>query len=262
MTTADLDRLALLQPEGWSDIVPYFRFYTSAAFCRPVKMERDGTLAAVGTAILNGATGWLAHIIVASDQRRQGFGEAVTQHLIDAVEEAGRPVQLLIATDLGKPVYERLGFTTSCEYAFHAPRQLAPAPECGWVRRLIAADRDAVLELDREATGEDRSAMLEPHLADGWATVDHHGKPNGFLLPHLAEAPVVAADPEAGRALLRLRLGLSAEKVVMPSRNEDGLAYAAELGLEAKSTAARMVRGGGDSLRHHLIYNRVGGHFG
>ncbi len=40
------------------------------------------------------------------------------------------------------------------------------------------------------------------------------------------------------------------------------LDIAAELGLEAKSTAARMVRGGGDSLRHHLIYNRVGGHFG
>jgi len=91
---------------------------------------------------------------------------------------------------------------------------------------------------------------------------DGEDRLRGFYLPDLAEGPVVAADADAGRILLRVRLGLSADRTVLPSANRVGLGYLADLGLRADKTLARMVRRGRDPLNPNLIFNRVGGHFG
>jgi GNAT superfamily N-acetyltransferase len=261
-TKADLDRIVPLQPEGWADIVPYFRFYIEAPFCFPIKIVDHGELVAIGCALLTAHTGWLSHIITAPQRRGHGFGMAVTQRLIEIIEENHRSTQLLIATEMGQPLYEKLGFHVACDYTFFAPEPLPPAPPRDDVRPLAQRDLTDLAALDRVATGEDRRSMLELFWQRGWVVTDGEDRLRGFYLPDLAEGPVVAADADAGRILLRVRLGLSADRTVLPSANRVGLGYLADLGLRADKTLARMVRRGRDPLNPNLIFNRVGGHFG
>lgn len=261
-TRADTRRIAHLQPEGWSDIRAFFEFYVQAPFCLPIKLEIADQITAVGAALLNTQSAWLAHIIVAPEHRRAGLGWQVTRQLIAIAEQHGRSTQLLIATAEGEPLYQKAGFRRSCLYRFFRPLKLSEAEPGPRVRAAGPGDRAEILRLDRRATGEDRSAMLGRFADAGWVMTGPHESLRGFYLPRLGEGAVVAADEEAGRALLRLRLAASEEKSVLPAGNTAALAYLEELGLELQSEASRMVRHGDDPLDQTMVYNRVGGHFG
>ena len=94
----------------------------------------------------------------ASPPRRAATAWAarLTEAAIARLHERGAGTVLLFATDMGRPLYERLGFVI--EGAATAWRGTAGAIPTGvQVRRLREDDRAAVSELDRAATGEDRS---------------------------------------------------------------------------------------------------------
>jgi GNAT superfamily N-acetyltransferase len=75
--------------------------------------EVDGVPACTGISIVAGD--WVGLFIIATvdAHRRQGLGAALTAKLVtDAVERNGVSRALLQSSELGKPVYERLGFAT------------------------------------------------------------------------------------------------------------------------------------------------------
>jgi GNAT superfamily N-acetyltransferase len=256
----DLARIGQLQPDGWQDIATYFRFYLDSPFCHPLKIEDGGRIVALGCVILHEATAWLSHIIVAEDARRRGLGLAMTEELIAQAERDGRHTQLLIATDMGRPLYERLGFRFSCEYrdyGLHDPDVVAPLP---LARPVEPADLKTILELDRKASGEGRSTLLKGHI-DGGIVIDD-GDLRGFYLPAMDEGLVVAGDAEAGLALMQLRMATSDKSVVLPAGNEMANAYLLDQGLVVRRRLARMVRNGADPLNQQMLFNRIGGHVG
>jgi len=57
--------------------------------------------------------------------RGRGFGTVVTQAAMDAARESGAQVAVLQASDMGRPVYERLGFETVGSVAVHIPDAVA-----------------------------------------------------------------------------------------------------------------------------------------
>ena len=257
---ADLGRIAHLQPDGWQDIVTYFRLYLDASFCRPLKIEGDGQVVALGCVILHEYTAWLSHIIVAENVRRQGLGLAMTEELIAQAEQDGLGTQLLIATDLGRPLYERLGFRFACEYRDYGKRDPGVATPSPLARPTEPADIAAILELDGEASGEGRSELLSGHTDGGWVIND--GSLRGFYLPAMDEGLVVARDAEVGIALMQLRMSTSDKAVVLPAGNEAANDYLLGQGLEVKRRLARMVRNGADPLNQQMLFNRIGGHVG
>ncbi|MBI5281039.1 MAG: YIP1 family protein [Candidatus Solibacter usitatus] len=93
---------------------------------------------------------------------------------MDLLRARGCGTLLLVATELGEPIYGKLGFRRTAEYVFLRMPRL-PLRLAEGVKRLQACDADAVFDLDAYATGEARSALLEPHLAAGWAHVDSGG---------------------------------------------------------------------------------------
>ena len=116
----------------------------------------DGAAAGAVCCVSFGATGWIGALGVAPEARRHGLGRALTEAAIARLHERGAGTVLLFATDMGRPLYERLGFVI--EGAATAWRGTAGAIPTGvQVRRLREDDRAAVSELDRAATGEDRS---------------------------------------------------------------------------------------------------------
>ena len=188
-----------------------------------------------------GATGWIGALGVLPRARRRGVGEQLTRAAIDWLSERGASTVLLYATDMGRPVYDRVGF--ACDTRAPACRVVAPGPPPDGVRRLRPGDRERILELDRLATGEDRTAVLDMLPALLGLGYERDGVLAGYALqtPWGAGPAVVAEDADAGSALLR---GLVVEpqrlRITVPDDNTAGSAMLARWGFQPVNSALRM----------------------
>jgi len=126
-----------------------------------------------------GRTGWIGNVAVHPEARGRGIGTAVSQAALDALRRAGAVTMLLTATDLGRPIYEKLGFFyDGLHYGIWRQNQ-EPAADGhpdqaagdGDAARGAANDGAAdgalldgriedVACLDADATGEDRRGYL------------------------------------------------------------------------------------------------------
>src|SRR5262249_20851943 len=84
--------------------------------------EQGARIAGVCGATVLGAgsaprSGWIHNVVVHPDRRRGGLGTALTEAAMRWLESRRARTTLLLATDSGRPVYERLGFTASIRYA-------------------------------------------------------------------------------------------------------------------------------------------------
>ena len=131
-------------------------------------------------------------MLVAARYGRRGLGRALMEHVI---AEAGDATVTLFATDLGRPLYEKLGFTpvrrsVSFVGAFRpGPAGAgAPAGTAGFTRAATEADLPAILAVDRAAFGADRGRIVSrlPGFADRIAV--------------LADDSAYADDPRHGEA--------------------------------------------------------------
>ena len=155
--------------------------------------ERDGAIVGTGASVGFGPTGWIGGIAVAPEARGERLGQALTEAVIEAL--GPRETLLLLASDAGRPIYERLGFEVEDRYAvFWSPPDAAPAPD--GLRRLTAADRDAVLALDARVTGETRTLAVDVGLEGALATPDLAAV---ALQPPWPALPILAARPGGRR---------------------------------------------------------------
>src|SRR4051812_12704318 len=115
----DLPALAALQPSDWGSILPPHEFYLSSPFCFPQKFLIDDAIVGIGTRVAHADSAWLGHIIVHPDHRRKGIGEFITKTLMDGALTGTCDLLFLTATDIGEPVYRKLGFEIETEYLFY-----------------------------------------------------------------------------------------------------------------------------------------------
>src|SRR5205085_7325306 len=140
-------------PRLWklSDIPPALRLKGAAGrsqtpgdWCRLIELapeacfgiEADGVLVATATAVWYGTDlAWIGMVLTAAEYRGRGFARALMRHALDYVETRGVGCVKLDATDMGRPLYERLGFVTESliERWWRAPTVLktAAALRCG-----------------------------------------------------------------------------------------------------------------------------------
>ena len=262
LSSPDLSQLTPLQPDGWPDITSAFKQYLNLPFCYPVKIMIRDQMAGVGCAILFKTSAWLAHIIVAENFRRQGIGAAMVGHLLKLVESHNIPTSLLIATEMGKPVYEQAGFREVTDYCFF--KRIYLWEETHKPDEVIAVSssyHENILRLDQEITGEDRSGLLKPYLHEGFM-IAHDNQLTGFYLPEPEEGPIIAQTPEAGVALMKIKYA-SRDKAVLPADNVAGINFLLDHGFEpASSSGKRMIRGKEIAWKPHNIFSRIGGNFG
>lgn len=191
-----------------------------------------------------GATGWIGALGVLPRARRRGVGEQLTRTCIAWLESRGASTTLLYATDMGRPVYERVGFVA--ESRARAWRGVPPGPPPDGVRRLRPSDRRSILELDRRATNEDRTAVLDMLPALLGLAVERDGRLAGFVLqtPWGAGPAVVAEDLDAGGALLRaLVIEPQPVTITVPDDNPAAARLLAGWGFQPVNSALRMRHG-------------------
>jgi ribosomal protein S18 acetylase RimI-like enzyme len=182
--------------------------------------------------------------------RRHGLGRALTQATIDAGEAAGARTFLLSATEMGRPLYEGLGFEVQTWYQMFEAAGLDGAAADPRIRPFEATDLTQITALDRAVTGEDRAhlhrALAHPDTARVLIRDD------GSLVGFVVRAPwgggaTIAPELENAEALLHARrVASSADRLVragLPDENEAGRERLLATGWTESWRAPRLVRG-------------------
>jgi GNAT superfamily N-acetyltransferase len=201
----------------------------------------------VGEAGGSGGTGWVGGVAVVPGHRRVGLGGALTEAIVEFVEGRGVATVLLHATALGRPVYERLGFVPETAYVTLSGPTLGRASTGTMVRAGRAADLEAVLALDRKATGEDRRRLLTALWPTGGLVAAVDGRALGYHLasPWRPGGATIAADPGTGLALLdAVRVAPGDEVAIsVPTANAAAVGWLASAGFQERYRTIRMHRG-------------------
>ncbi|MHC8950425.1 GNAT family N-acetyltransferase [Sphingobacterium hungaricum] len=257
----DIPALEDLQQEEWDDIKPHFLSYVGSAYSFPIQVLDEGKLVGVGSTIVHGDTAWLGHIIVHSQSRGKGIGKLITNSLIDIAYAHQCKTINLVATDLGAPVYEKVGFQTTTVYYFFKDVKLPGLVLNGnYIHPYAEQFKEAILALDRESSGEDRISELQNHLQSGFVYVEEE-QVRGFYLPTLGKGLVIASHPKAGVELLKLHLK-SLDTVVFPKENKVALDFLYANGYKEYHIAKRMTLGAERQVKFENMYNRIGGNVG
>jgi GNAT superfamily N-acetyltransferase len=255
MNAADIEPVvAAILADDWGDRRSWFEFALASPACRAFVAEDDDGRT-VGTSVLtiHGSVGWIGTIWVAPALRRRGIGLDLTGATIGAADAAGCRTLLLVATDAGRPMYERLGFRTHTWYrtmeaqpasARGAQGRLDPA-----IRTFRADDLPSLVQLDSVATGEDRAANLERLVTpDGTRVLERDGVIAGFVArapwgggatvaPRLEDAlAILDARRLAAQPGRRVRCGILLD-------NEAGARALETTGWSEAWRAPRMIRG-------------------
>ena len=247
---------------GWRGRQIMVDFYAGRDDSAIFVAEVDGAIAGCGGATIfpgAAATGWVHSIVVHPERQRLGLGAALTEAAIAWLRARDAATVLLLATAAGRPVYDRLGFTPGARYgAFGWPKTTTASGDALAPRRLRPGDVPTVLALDPAATGEDRSRFLESLAATGWVVV-RRGEVAGFHLPcPWGGGPTIAADADAGLAVLRLSAALNAaapaRPLGVPEENTAATRYLTDAGITTERYVTRMWLGAPPAWRPEMVF--------
>ena len=264
MTPADAEATAdAIHRSGWGARHIKMAFVARHPECRPFVAEADGEIVGSGVTTVNGGVAWIGTIWVDPAWRGRGLGKALTQATIDAAEGAGCRTLVLVATDAGRPVYERLGFEVQATYRILEAQGLDGAPIDPRVRAYRAGDLPATVALDAAATGEDRAHLLRVFAApDTTRCVERaDGSVGGFLLrPPWGGGATIVPDPDDALALLHARRAATpVDKRVragLLDSNRAGIERLLALGWSDAWSAPRMIRGDMPPWRPNAIWGQ------
>jgi predicted N-acetyltransferase YhbS len=183
--------------------------------------ERGGREAGAVCCAAFGATGWVGALGVLPEARRHGVGQALAEAACARLSERGVRTILLFATDMGRPLYERMGFQP--EGAATAWRGTAGrAATALELRPVRESDRPALEAIDRRATGERRDPVLDALRPPTGLLAERAGEPVGWAVssPWGLGVAICADDPRAGVALMAAAAGgPGTATVVVPAAN-------------------------------------------
>jgi predicted N-acetyltransferase YhbS len=221
----------------------------------------DNEIAGTGMAIINKTVAWLGTIIVKDNYRNRGIGNAVTKHLIDMAERQGVETVLLTASDMGKPIYERLGFKTDIHYVFFKPNDTVCVDYNNLcIKNLEKRDLDKICELDFSVSGEDRSDLLTSNTLDGVKYEDDDIK--GFYLPNFGKGLIIANNNSAGIELLKLKICREKSPLCIPETNTKAISYLISKNYSQFSKIPRMFLGENVEWKPGYVFSRGSGYMG
>jgi len=261
---SDLDgALAANDAVGWTGRRVLFDYYSARHDCALFVAEVDGEIVGTGGAtIFPGApaTGWVHGIVVRPGQQRSGLGGRLTEAAIAWLRARSAGAVLLLATDAGHPVYERIGFVAGERYgSFAWPTTLreVDSPDTGVVTRpMQATDLPAAYALDYAATGQDRRGFIETFASSGWVATCGDDVVGFHLACPWGGGPTIARDGATGLALLRLAAVVrrTPRSLGLPEANEVAVQYLEKLGIVPDRYVTRMWLGSPPPWRADMIF--------
>ena len=272
MTIRDAEPAAdLLRLEGFGERHDFFVWALDRPTISVFVAEDEAGIIGTGVASAHGNAGWVGVIFVAQARRGAGLGRRITRTVIDELEARGCRTQILIASPLGRPIYEREGFTVLDRQVRFTIDGLPPddRPLDPRIRPFAPEDLADVLALDRHVTGEDRGepmrSVLSPETT--YVAID----PAGAVTAYLARAPwrggaLIAFDPADALRLLELRrrsTGISGQAGAgVLAGNVVGRERLRAAGWLEELGGVRMIRGEPIDWHPNAIWGQLNGALG
>lgn len=187
----------------WGSEDPKWRFLFDVAEVYGID-DPSGELIACCTLTRYGTTSAaIGMVLVAERYEGRGLGRRLMTH---AMGLAGVAVVSLYATDIGRPLYEKLGFQTTDRNVTHVGVFTGERPDGPATRPVTDADLPRVLAEDLVAFGADRSDLLTTlsGAAEHFVVAEDG---SGYAAAWrntsmLVIGPVVADDARTARALI------------------------------------------------------------
>jgi GNAT superfamily N-acetyltransferase len=254
MTRRDLPLgVRLTRQAGWNQ--------TASDWRRFLHLEPAGCWVALwdgqpaGTAVTSvfDSIAWIAMILVDRKLRGRGIGTRLVEQALAYLEGRRAASIRLDATPLGRPIYEKLGFSPQYELARWegVGRHVLCHPR---VAPIAPGELPAVIEFDRRIAGTHRPKLLEylhrhnPRrtcvFRDGEQLVGYATCREGARAVQIG--PAAALEPEAGRALADAMLQSSPGHPVyvdIPCDNGPATRWAEDQGFTVQRHFTRMGRG-------------------
>jgi GNAT superfamily N-acetyltransferase len=261
---SEISQLQNFPPEDWNlDLPRLFSFHFGQSYFYPIVAEIDNRIVGCAIGILHGTISWLGTIIVIPEYRRQGIGQEITKHLIQYCRGQGCTTQLLTASEMGEPLYKKLGFRTNLVYEFYRRPSAVSYPQMLQVRKIQQEDIVSIQNLDREITGEERFPFLERFFSTGWIyDSQESGSIRGIFLPEYGTGLIIAKDSEAGIELMKFRLSGGKTTAVIPSANTSAREFLEAKDFQIYRIAPRMILGKEVHWHPAFLYNRATGYSG
>ena len=275
MTPQDIPgAMRLKEAAGWNQIPADWSRLLALEPAGCFTDEREGAPAGTATAVCYGTElAWIGMVLVAPEYRRQGIARGLTQRAVAWLRGRGIGCIKLDASDMGLPLYRRLGFVDEqpIERWARFPGKAAAAPAAP--AAAGGKQLDAHGELDRLAFGADRSALLASlAAADGGCRCANDG---GYLLGRPGSGgwflgPCAASGEAAAGALVRAFLESRASETVfwdlLPA-NAPAARLARRFGFRPHRRLTRMVLEDGEArpcgaARPDYAYAAAGFEFG
>lgn len=201
----------------------------------------DGKLVSTTVALVyEPKLAWIGMVLTTEAERGKGHARKLLLEALEYCDRRGVACVKLDATDLGRPVYAKLGFVDERPVS----RWRRPG---GKKAQLMLEGGEIDLALDREAFGADRSGLLVALGKEETYRVPGRGFAYGRAGRRAWHfGPCVARDAEAGRMLLEAFLtahGDEASFLDLCDEHEDAVRVAREAGYEPVRRLMRMYRG-------------------
>ena len=257
----EISLIQSFQEEEWDDIKTYFQFYINSPFCHPLKLINNGKIIAIGSIIIHENVAWLSHIITLVNFREKGFGTIMMKKLIEIAKENNCSTIYLIATDLGKRLYERLGFMEETHYIFFKKKDTANQSKIS--KNIVLCEnsfKNQIFKLDNEISSENRKKHLGVFLNNSYVFCKEK-LIEGFYAPSFGEGLILAKNFKAGSELLKVHMN-NKNKVVLPENNIYTIKFLKNNGFYHYLTATRMRLGLKRPVQYEKIFNRIRGDLG
>lgn len=198
---------------------------------------------------------------MSTDNRNQGIGKLITQALIDIVKTKNCETIYLLATELGEPVYKKVGFEIETKYLLF--KDIKSIKTFSKSKNIIGFTNDfkeQIANLDREVSCENRLFHFEQHLSNGFIYLQDNDV-QGFYLPSFREGLIIATSHAAGQELMELRL-ITKDNASFPVDNIIAADFMHQNNFKSSTIQKRMRLGVKRNWQAANLYNRIGGNLG
>jgi ribosomal protein S18 acetylase RimI-like enzyme len=206
-----------------------------------------------------GATNYetFAHVglmAIHPDVQRQGVGLALMQFILARLEQQQVPMVLLDASEVGRPLYDKLGFIAYDEtFMFQRQGNFAMSAQTPHIQAISVRELDELVQWDTDVFGANRrkvfQVLLDVFPERAFIQRDDEGQLIGYLFAQKNRiGPWVMLRPHNAEELLQAALALPYKEPVsmtVPAANQEAIELLQHYGFERVRTNRRMGRGAG-----------------